>query len=83
MKLSQDPITATLLAHSVYDAELARFIYEDNVEELPEMFAGDAWAQSLSYPVELYFIFPNKRKYGKFMRELSTALTEIEVIASY
>lgn len=83
MKLNADPITVTLKAYDRHDAEIIRFMYEEYVEELPEIFGDDGWLRTLRLPVELYLIFPNKRKYGKFMRELASALTTVEIVAKY
>ena len=81
--LSPDVITATLKVQTESDAEMIHFLYEEFVEDLPELFEKFSWARSLKYPAELYLIFPNKRKYGKFMRKLATELPKVEIIAKY
>lgn len=81
--LSPDVITATLKAQTESDAETIHFLYEEFVEDLPKLFEKFSWARSLKYPAELYLIFPNKRKYGKFMRKLATELPKVEIIAKY
>ena len=81
MKLSKDPITATTLAHDRHDAEMVYFLYEEIVEELP--FEEGEWLKGLSFPVELYLIFPGKRAMGKFLRQLATAMTTVDILAHY
>ena len=84
MKLHKDPITMTLLARDAYDAETVNFIFQENVEKLPETFSCPQWTKTIrQFPVELYFLFPNKRKYNRFVKELSETRTAIKIIKKY
>ena len=84
MKLSKDPITITLQARDAYDAEIACILYEENVEELPVVFSRPMWIKTIrKYPVELYFIFPNKRKYNRYIKALHEERTAIKIIARF
>ena len=81
--LSPDVISVTLKVHDEQDAEMVHFLFEEHVEDLPERFEKFSWARSLKFPAELYLVFPNKRKYGKFMRNLASELPKTEIIAKY
>ena len=84
MKLKKDPITVTLKARDMYDAEVATWVFEENVEPLPKHLRGTDWLKTISkFPVELYFLFPNKRKYIKYMKALQNEKTAIKIIGCY
>ena len=84
MKLHKDPITITLKARDAYDAETVNFIFQNVVEELPDVFQCPQWVKTIRrFPVELYFLFPNKRKYNRFIKELSETRTAIKITAKY
>ena len=81
MKPNKDPITATLRVMNRTDADTVRALFETYVEELPAQFRKDEWLRTLAVPADLYLTFPNRRKYGRFMRELAVSRTKIKVIA--
>ena len=61
---------------------MVHFLYEEYVEDLPEIFEKFSWARSLIFPVELYLPFPNKKKYTRFMKALKNETTAT-IIACY
>jgi len=81
MKLSKDPISLTLKARDAYDAEVVNLLYQQIVEALPDVFQCPQWLKTIAqFPVELYLLFPNKRKYNKFLKALSEETTAVKII---
>lgn len=71
--------TITLKVNDRENAETVFDLYEKTVEgkfpknevDIPNTIGGrEGWAKSLTFPVELYLVFPNKRTAGQYLRKI-------------
>ena len=73
--------TITLKVNDRENAETVFDLYETMIGDWPankpinDILANipggrEGWAKSLSFPVELYLVFPNKRTAGQYLRKI-------------
>ena len=71
--------TITLKVNDRENAETVFDLYEKMVEgkfpknevDIPNTIGSrEGWAKSLTFPVELYLVFPNKRTAGQYLRKI-------------
>lgn len=76
---SPDILSATLMAHTKFEASEIVAIFEETTgEEVP--FAQDNWLRTVTLPVGLYFVFKRKRDLSAFAKMVRKKFPEMEVI---